>query len=106
MKENHLLVNKVSSQAQYQRIVRTLSDTTGNFLNCRLNVLGGIGRLNLSVDKFDEALMERENSSLHRNFVRILKRFTEENVGTASFGYDDVSYIRPRSIEQDVLTVS
>src|SRR5690606_29425158 len=38
--ENHLLVNKVSSLAQYQRMVRTLGETVENFLTARLRVLG------------------------------------------------------------------
>lgn len=76
--ENHLLVNKVSSEPQYQRMIKTLSETVENFLKCRLSILGGIRKEEVPEDHFDLALLGQENNSLHKNFVNIVSRFTEE----------------------------
>lgn len=76
--DNHLLVNKVSSDTQYQRMVKTLSETVESFLKCRLHILGGITKVEAPVDQFDSLLLNAENSSLHKNFAKIVKKFTEE----------------------------
>ena len=73
---NHLLVNKVSTQGQYQRIVKTLSETVENFLQTRIQVLGGVSKENLAVDQFDNLLLSRQKSPLHNNFIKILKKFS------------------------------
>jgi flagellar biosynthesis protein FlhG len=79
--DNHLLINKVSSEPQYQRMVKTLSETVETFLKCRLHILGGIKNENSPVDQFDSVLLNQENSSLHKNFVKIVRKFTEEIEG-------------------------
>lgn len=79
--ENHLLINKVSSEPQYQRMVKTLSETVETFLKCRLHILGGISYEDAPVDQFDTLLLKQENSSLHKKFVKIVKKFTEEIEG-------------------------
>lgn len=79
--DNHLLINKVSSEPQYQRMVKTLSETVETFLKCRLHILGGIKKEESPVDQFDSILLQQENSSLHKNFVKITKKFTEESEG-------------------------
>jgi flagellar biosynthesis protein FlhG len=73
--ENHLLVNKMSSDTQYQRMVKTLSETVENFLKCQLHILGGIKREELPVDQFDASLFAEENSALHKNFLKLTKKF-------------------------------
>ncbi len=75
--DNHLLVNKISSDGQYQRMVKTLSETVESFLKCRLHILGRIQNLEVPVDQFDRLLLE-ENSSLHKNFSTLVKKFTDE----------------------------
>lgn len=75
---NHLVINKVSSLNQYQRMVKILSETVENFMNCRLHVLGGIRKQDEAVDLFDRLLMEEANSALHEDFAKALERFTEE----------------------------
>jgi flagellar biosynthesis protein FlhG len=82
--DNHLLINKVSSEPQYQRMVKTLSETVETFLKCRLHILGGIKNENTPVDQFDSVLLQQENSSLHKNFVKIVRKFTEEIEGRAA----------------------
>lgn len=82
VKTNHLLVNKVSNLAQYQKIVKTLSETVDHFLKGRVNVLGSIEYENKAVDKFDQILLGSANSSIHKNFIKVVNRFTEENIST------------------------
>ncbi len=79
--ENHLLINKTSSEPQYQRMIKTLSETVETFLKCRLHILGGVTKENLPDDRFDTVLLHEENNSLHKNFVNIVTRFTEEIEG-------------------------
>ena len=81
--DNHLLLNKISSEPQYQRMVKTLSETVETFLKCRLHILGGIKFEETPVDHFDTVLLQQENSSLHKNFVKIVKKFTDEIEGEA-----------------------
>ncbi len=76
--ENHLLINKISSDNQYQRMVKTLSETVETFLKCRLHILGGISREDLPVDQFDSSLFAEANSALHNNFIKITKKFIAE----------------------------
>lgn len=81
--DNHLLLNKISSEPQYQRMVKTLSETVETFLKCRLHILGGIKNVEAPVDQFDTLLLKQENSSLHKNFMKIVKKFTDEIEGEA-----------------------
>ena len=76
--ENHLLINKVSSQKQYKRIIRIISDTVDSYLQCRLHILGNINKVDKDVDLFDKYLFGSEKNSLHNNFVKVVNRFTEE----------------------------
>ncbi len=94
--ENHLLVNKVSSESQFKRIVNTLSQTVENFLNSRLKVLGDIPKVHGAVDAFDRVLMENFSGELHRGFTKVAKKIAEQSevprVGTYAcvddFGQD------------------
>jgi flagellar biosynthesis protein FlhG len=100
--DNHLLINKVSSEPQYQRMVKTLSETVETFLKCRLHILGGIKNEESPVDQFDTVLLHQENSSLHKNFVKIVRKFTEEIEGVALS--TDSEFVPKKSLrlEQDV----
>lgn len=81
--DNHLLINKISSEPQYQRMIKTLSETVETFLKCRLHILGGVEKVESPVDHFDTVFLNQENNSLHKNFVNIVKRFTEEIEGVS-----------------------
>ena len=87
--QNHLLLNKISSKRQYQRIVRSMSETVENFLNCRLQILGGLHYEELAVDEFDKFLMGEENSALHHSFFKVLGHFTEEIVESLAPGLSE-----------------
>lgn len=79
--DNHLLINKMSSEPQYQRMIKTLSETVETFLKCRLHILGGVKKEEVPDDHFDTILLNQEKNSLHKNFMNIVKRFTEEIEG-------------------------
>lgn len=81
--DNHLLLNKISSEPQYQRMIKTLSETVETFLKCRLHILGGVEKVESPVDHFDAVFLNQEKNSLHKNFVNIVKRFTEEIEGVS-----------------------
>ncbi|MCK5884627.1 MAG: AAA family ATPase [Bacteriovoracaceae bacterium] len=76
--ENHLLINKVSSDVQYHRMIKIMGETVEKYLNGRLHVLGSIRKVDKAVDLFDGILLEDENSALHENFVKIINKMTEE----------------------------
>ncbi len=76
--ENHLIINKNSSNTQYCKIIKSLSETVESFLNSRLCVLGGIKFDNRSVDLFDKELLKNADSFLHKDFCEILKKITDE----------------------------
>jgi flagellar biosynthesis protein FlhG len=104
--ENHLIVNKVSSEPQYQRMVKTLSETVESFLNCRLHILGGITNVEAPVDQFDSLLLQGENSSLHKNFMKIVKKFTEEIDGDGvANGYQNREKFSSRSQTENRITI-
>lgn len=90
--DHHLLLNKISSDIQYQRMVKTLTETVENFLSCSLHVLGGVTKEEGPVDSFDRILLEEENSALHKNFIKIVSKFTEEI--ESSMNHDDAFFNR------------
>ncbi len=100
--DNHLLINKISSEPQYQRMVKTLSETVETFLKCRLHILGGIKNEATPVDQFDTVLLHQENSSLHKNFVKIVRKFTEEIEGVANGADSEFASYNTSRLEHDV----
>jgi len=104
--DNHLLINKTSSEPQYQRMIKTLSETVETFLKCRLHILGGVEKVESPVDYFDTVFLNQENNSLHKNFVNIVKRFTEEiESGFLENGNMPTSRFSTRSEQEVRLTV-
>jgi len=79
--KNHLLINKMSSQNQYKRLVKTLSETVESFLSSSLSVLGGVEFVTTSVDKFDRIITEEAKNSFSENIDKVIGRFTEEDKG-------------------------
>lgn len=100
--ENHLLINKVSNQGQYRRIVKSLSETVENFLSSRLNVLGGIKQLETQMDKFDEQFFGGAKSAIHKNFVKVLSRFADERVDVTTSFEMNVAHCRNDKHGHDV----
>ncbi|MBG08852.1 MAG: hypothetical protein CME68_08850 [Halobacteriovoraceae bacterium] len=75
---NHLLLNKITSKKQYNKIVKSLGDTVQNFIDCRLNILGGIPSEKNSTELFEEIIFNTEKTKLHEKFCNVIKKFTDE----------------------------
>lgn len=78
--DNFLIANKISSNSQYNKLIDTLCCTVKNFLQANLIPIGGIRKINEAVDLFDHALMEDENSALHKDFIKIVEKLVEKVV--------------------------
>ncbi|MBY0518027.1 MAG: AAA family ATPase [Bacteriovoracaceae bacterium] len=94
IKENHLLVNMIQNDRQFQKVVMTLSETIENFLGCRTNVLGGIRKVDVSAESFDTFFLSEQGSEWHKNFLKIVQQFAEK------WGAGNVS--RRPALEQEV----
>lgn len=77
VKENHLLVNQYTSQAQYEKVVKTISETVESFLGCRTYILGGVPKITDSRKCFDTFFLGEE-SDTHKKFLKVLARYTDE----------------------------
>jgi len=78
IKENHLLVNMVQHDRQFQKVVLTLSETIENFLGSRTHVLGGLRKLDVPAEGFDTFFLSGEQSEWHKNFVKLVSAFAEK----------------------------
>ena len=74
----HLVLNKISSETQYLRLIKAFGDTVNQFLQCRVRVLGGIRFQTESVDQFDQELLKSAGTNIHSDFIKIIKSFTDE----------------------------
>lgn len=77
VKENHLLVNQYETVGQYEKVVKTLSETVENFLGCRTHILGGIPKIKENLKCFDTFFLGEE-SITHKKFLKVLARYTDE----------------------------
>ena len=96
--ENHLLVNKVSTAGQYQRMVKIMSETVEKYLNGRLQVLGSIRKLDQAVDLFDGLLLENAGSPIHEDFLKVMHKFTDQT-GVAKDAIQKRSWIRGHEVQ-------
>lgn len=83
IRENHLVINKFKGQSQFNKIVKTLSETVENFLSGRLFIAGGIEREDLYGEDFDKRLGSLEKNSLHAHVAKLLGPVVEELTGIA-----------------------
>ena len=86
IKENHILLNMMSNMDQYKRIIKGLSETVENYLNCRLNVLGWLPREEKSSGTLEGMALDDPNSSIHINLVKILRQFAEKSMNISFSG--------------------
>lgn len=77
IRKNHLVVNKVASLKQYQKVVNTMSETAENFLDCRTHILGGIKIFTGQSESFDRALVKNLDKIISKNFIQIIKNYTD-----------------------------
>lgn len=78
VRKNHLLVNKISNDREYKKIIKSIVDTTANFLDTSVKALGGIKQVTCSFDRFDQVFLSEEESSFNQNFNQIIKSFSDE----------------------------
>lgn len=79
IKENYLLVNRISSDLQFQRLVKTMSETVEKYLGTHLKILGHIRNEASMSDRFDKVLLGEEND-MHKDFCQIVKKLTDDVV--------------------------
>jgi flagellar biosynthesis protein FlhG len=84
IKENHLLVNMYNTKKQYERVVKTMSETIENFLGCRTQILGGIPRLDVKNCEFDKNFLFNRQNVSHQEFCKVINRYTEQMSRTMS----------------------
>jgi flagellar biosynthesis protein FlhG len=80
IRENHLLVNMVQNDRQFQKVVMTLSETIENFLGCRTSVLGGLGKVDVSAETFDTFFLSDGGTEWHKNFLKVVRPIAEKRV--------------------------
>lgn len=78
IKENHLVVNMFNNKKQFEKVVKTLSETVENFLGCRTHILGGIPKINVEQSKFDTFFLDNEENALHKDFCKVIARYTDQ----------------------------
>lgn len=86
IKENLLIVNKSKNKAQFNRVVKTISETAENYIDVRTVVLGEIPYLSGSLN-FDEEFICGQNNPAQQNTLNILKKYVDR--------IDDLSLLNP-----------
>ena len=74
VRENHLLFNKINSNDQYLRLVKSLLEVTDRFLSIRTNILGKISRWDKKINLFDQNLEKKSIHRINNEFINIIKR--------------------------------
>lgn len=95
VRANHLFVNKVRETKDYKRVVRVMSETIGDFLGVRVQILGGLAQENISPNDFDKLIVGEEKSSFHKTFYKLVAKFTEKL---------DVHELRETRINEDAFS--
>ncbi|MFZ4714513.1 MAG: MinD/ParA family ATP-binding protein [Bacteriovoracaceae bacterium] len=78
VKENHLIINMYSSEEQFNRVVNSIVSTAENYLGVRTQILGGIKKLEVKVDSFDDHFLRKKSSVNHEDFLKVIKRYAEK----------------------------
>jgi flagellar biosynthesis protein FlhG len=90
--ENHIIVNMVQSEGQFQRVAKTLSETIENFLGVRSHILGSIKKAEVSAEAFDTFFLSETKNETHKNFVKLLYTFTETVGGPVTNSQSRMAY--------------
>jgi flagellar biosynthesis protein FlhG len=102
IKENHLLVNMYTTTSQFEKVVKTLSETVENFLGCRTQILGGVKKLDIPQSKFDKYFIEPGKNIHHKNFLQVVNKLTDE-LSTSVIREAHLASKSMKSFEQEVL---
>ena len=79
IKENYLVVNKVQNKNQFDRVIKTVSETAENYLNVRSHILGALSFSNEKHEDFDRQLLYGKKNLINENFKVILRKFLEKS---------------------------
>ena len=90
IRTNSLLLNKISSKNQYNKIIKAMHGVVNNFLSSKLNILGFVSFFKENVDDFDKELEKFSDSFIQGQFCNIVRKFIEESV-------EDISYSKFRN---------
>jgi flagellar biosynthesis protein FlhG len=101
IKENHLIVNMMTSQSQYQRVCKTLSETIENFIGARTYILGGVQKAQVNQESFDTFFLANANNEIHEEFFKMTKNFTDK-WGVSSAAYGNFNVPTERMTTQEV----
>jgi flagellar biosynthesis protein FlhG len=102
IKENHLLVNMYNTSSQFEKVVKTLSETVENFLGCRTQILGGIKKIDIPQSKFDNYFVRAGKNIHHENFLKVVNKLTDE-LSTSMIREAHLASKSMKSFEQEVL---
>jgi len=102
VKENHLLVNMYRTKSQYEKVVKVMSETIENFLNVRTQILGGIQRIDVNQNDFDTFFLEPADNAFHKNFLKVVSKYSDELSRTYSAPIAPVAILDSRVWEQEV----
>ena len=91
IKEIFLIVNKVQDQRQFDRVIKTVSETAESYLSVRSHVLGAITFQSLEHESFDQFFLSRKKNLFNKNFLMILRKFLEKS--------DDGKLLRKNSLQ-------
>ncbi len=78
VKENHLIINMYNNDEQFHRVVNSIVSTAENFLGLRTQVLGGIKKLDVKVDSFDDHFLRKKSPEAHEDFLKVIKKYAEK----------------------------
>jgi flagellar biosynthesis protein FlhG len=78
VKENHLIINMYNSEDQFHRVVNSIASTAENYLGVRTQILGGIKKLEVKVDSFDDHFLRKKSSVNHEDFLKVIKKYADK----------------------------
>ncbi|MBL7664881.1 MAG: AAA family ATPase [Bacteriovoracaceae bacterium] len=102
IKENHIIVNFFSNKKQYDKVVKTLSETAENFLGCRSYLIGGLRKYDISADAFDRYFLHVADSAAHKDFVKLSDSYVEKFLGRSLDVEPIPSSVAMRDVHLDV----
>ena len=77
---NHLVVNKVSSDRNFKRVVKTISETAERFLTCQTKVLGAVYENKKILSQERGNFFSGKNFLTYENVIKVLNKYSEEVV--------------------------
>ncbi len=77
-KKFHILFNKISSEKQFKKLVKGISSTVDQFLECQVSFIGSVPLIEGPTDRFDDELLGGANTALSKSFNNIVSVLADE----------------------------